>query len=102
MIDGFRTAAGAAMILAGLTLAAGSGAGRPGAILGGVALIVCPFGGDVARLGGEHFRLLDRLARLSAVDGGHRILQHARNDHPVDFLHHLAIYLLAGDEEPTN
>ena len=41
MIDGFRTAAGAAMILAGLTLAAGSGAGlgRPGAILGGVALI---------------------------------------------------------------
>jgi MFS family permease len=41
MIDGFRTAAGAAMILAGLTLAAGSGAGpgRLGAILGGVALV---------------------------------------------------------------
>ena len=41
MIDGFRTAAGATMILAGLTLAAGSGAGpgRLGAILGGVALI---------------------------------------------------------------
>jgi MFS family permease len=41
MIDGFRTAAGAAMILAGLTLAAGSGAGpgRLGAILGGVVLI---------------------------------------------------------------
>ena len=41
MIDGFRTAAGAALILAGLTLAAGSGAGpdRLGAILGGVALI---------------------------------------------------------------
>jgi len=41
MTDGFRTAAGAAMILAGLTLAAGSGAGlgRLGAILGGVALI---------------------------------------------------------------
>jgi MFS family permease len=41
MIDGFRTAAGAAMILAGLTLAAGSGVGpgRLGAILGGVALI---------------------------------------------------------------
>ena len=41
MIDGFRTAAGATLILAGLTLAAGSGAGpgRLGAILGGVALI---------------------------------------------------------------
>jgi MFS family permease len=41
MIDGFRTAAGATMILAGLTFAAGSGAGlgRLGAILGGVALI---------------------------------------------------------------
>ena len=41
MIDGFRTAAGATMILAGLTLAAGSGAGpgRLGAILGGVVLI---------------------------------------------------------------
>ena len=41
MIDGFRTAAGATMILAGLTLAAGSGAGpgRLGAIFGGVALI---------------------------------------------------------------
>jgi MFS family permease len=41
MSDGFRTAAGATMILAGLTLAASSGAGlgRLGAILGGVALI---------------------------------------------------------------
>jgi MFS family permease len=41
MIDGFRTAAGAAMILAGLTLSAGSGAapGRLGAVLGGLALI---------------------------------------------------------------
>jgi len=41
MIDGFRTAAGATMILAGLTLAAGSGAGpgRLEAILGGVVLI---------------------------------------------------------------
>ena len=39
MIDGFRTAAGATMILGGLTLAAGSGAGRLGAALGGVALI---------------------------------------------------------------
>jgi len=41
MIDGFRTAAGATMILAGLTLAAGSGAGkgRVGAVVGGVALI---------------------------------------------------------------
>ena len=39
MIDGFRTAAGATMILAGLTLAAGSSAGRLGAALGGVALI---------------------------------------------------------------
>jgi MFS family permease len=41
MIDGFRAAAGATLILAGLTLAAGSGAGpgRLGAILGGVALI---------------------------------------------------------------
>jgi MFS family permease len=45
MIDGFRTAAGATMILAGLTLAAGAGTGtgtgpgRLGAILGGVALI---------------------------------------------------------------
>ena len=43
MIDGFRTAAGATLILAGLTLAAGSGSGagpdRLGAILGGVALI---------------------------------------------------------------
>jgi MFS family permease len=41
MIDGFRTAAGAAMLLAGLTLAAGSGASkdRLGAILGGPGLI---------------------------------------------------------------
>jgi MFS family permease len=41
MIDGFRTAAGATMILAGLTLAAGSGAGpdRVGAILAGLGLI---------------------------------------------------------------
>jgi MFS family permease len=41
MIDGFRTAAGATMLLAGLTLAAGSGAGagRLGAILGGLGLI---------------------------------------------------------------
>jgi MFS family permease len=39
MIDGFRTAAGATLILAGLTLAAGSGPGRLDAILGGVALI---------------------------------------------------------------
>ena len=41
MIDGFRTAAGATMILAGLTLPAGSGAGagRLGAALGGLALI---------------------------------------------------------------
>ncbi len=41
MIDGFRTAAGATMILAGLTLAAGSGAGpgRLSAIVGGLALI---------------------------------------------------------------
>ena len=42
MIDGFRTAAGATMVLAGLTLAAGSGAfpERLGAILGGLVLIV--------------------------------------------------------------
>jgi MFS family permease len=41
MIDGFRTAAGATMILAGLTLAAGSGVGpgRLGTIFGGVVLI---------------------------------------------------------------
>jgi MFS family permease len=39
MIDGFRTAVGAAMILAGLTLAAGSGAGRLAAIAGGFGLI---------------------------------------------------------------
>jgi len=41
MIDGFRTAAGATMILAGLTLSAGPGAapGRLGAVLGGLALI---------------------------------------------------------------
>jgi len=41
MIDGFRTAAGATMILAGLTLPAGSGAapGRLGAVGGGLALI---------------------------------------------------------------
>jgi len=41
MIDGFRTATGATLILAGLTLAAGSGSGpgRLDAILGGVALI---------------------------------------------------------------
>ena len=39
MIDGFRTAAGATMILAGLTLAAGSGLGRLGAVLGGAVLI---------------------------------------------------------------
>jgi len=41
MIDGFRTAAGATMILAGLTLSAGSGAapGRLGAVAGGLALI---------------------------------------------------------------
>jgi len=41
MIDGFRTAAGATLILAGLTLAAGSGPGpgRLGAVLGGLALI---------------------------------------------------------------
>jgi len=41
MVDGFRTAAGATMVLAGLTVAAGTGTG-PGrlvAILGGVALI---------------------------------------------------------------
>jgi len=41
MIDGFRTAAGATMILAGLTLAAGSraGLGRLAAVLGGLGLI---------------------------------------------------------------
>jgi MFS family permease len=41
MTDGFRTAAGATMLLAGLTLAAGSGADadRLGVILGGVGLI---------------------------------------------------------------
>jgi MFS family permease len=41
MIDGFRTAAGATLILAGLTLSAGSGAGpgRLAAVLGGLALI---------------------------------------------------------------
>jgi MFS family permease len=40
MSDGFRTAAGATMILAGLTLAAGSGgADRLGAVLGGLGLI---------------------------------------------------------------
>jgi MFS family permease len=41
MVDGFRTAVGATMMLAGLTLAAGSGTfpGRLGTILGGVALI---------------------------------------------------------------
>jgi len=41
MIDGFRTAAGATIILAGLTLSAGSGAGpgRLAAVLGGLGLI---------------------------------------------------------------
>jgi MFS family permease len=41
MVDGFRTAVGATMMLAGLTLAAGSGTfpGRLGTILGGLALI---------------------------------------------------------------
>ena len=41
MIDGFRTAAGATMLLAGLTLAAGSGAGpgRVAALAGGLGLI---------------------------------------------------------------
>jgi MFS family permease len=41
MTDGFRTAAGATMILAGLTLSAGAGTapGRLGAVLGGLALI---------------------------------------------------------------
>ena len=41
MIDGFRTAAGAAMLLAGLTLSAGSSAspGRVAAIAGGLGLI---------------------------------------------------------------
>jgi|HubBroStandDraft_1064217.scaffolds.fasta_scaffold56558_2 MFS family permease len=41
MIDGFRTAAGATLVLAGLTFAASSGAGpgRLGAILAGVALV---------------------------------------------------------------
>ncbi len=41
MIDGFRTAAGAAMLLAGLTLSAGSsaGPGRVAAIAGGLGLI---------------------------------------------------------------
>jgi MFS family permease len=41
MIDGFRTAAGATLILAGLTLSAGSGAGpgRLAAVLGGLGLI---------------------------------------------------------------
>jgi MFS family permease len=41
LIDGFRTAAGATMILAGLTLAAGAGAGpgRLAAVLGGLVLI---------------------------------------------------------------
>ena len=38
MIDGFRTAASAAMILGGLTLAAGSGASRVVAIAGGLGL----------------------------------------------------------------
>ena len=39
MIDGFRTAAGATMILAGLTLAVGAGADRLGSVLGGLGLI---------------------------------------------------------------
>ena len=41
MIDGFRTAAGATIILAGLTLSAGAGAGpgRLAAVLGGLGLI---------------------------------------------------------------
>jgi len=41
MIDGFRTAAGATIILAGLTLSAGTGAGpgRLAAVLGGLGLI---------------------------------------------------------------
>jgi MFS family permease len=39
LIDGFRTAAGATMILGGLTLAAGTGTGRLAAVLGGLALI---------------------------------------------------------------
>jgi MFS family permease len=41
LIDGFRTAAGATMILAGLTLAAGAdaGPGRLAAVLGGLVLI---------------------------------------------------------------
>ncbi len=51
MIDGFRTAAGATMILAGLTLAAGSGAapGRLGAILGalGLAIVLAGIAGMV-------------------------------------------------------
>jgi MFS family permease len=52
MIDGFRTAAGATMILAGLTLAAGSGAG-PGrlvAVVGGVALIAAGAAGGLPAL----------------------------------------------------
>ena len=39
MIDGFRTAAGAALVLAGLTLAAGTGSNRLAAALGGLGLI---------------------------------------------------------------
>jgi MFS family permease len=46
MTDGFRTAAGATLILAGLSLAAGSGAGpgRLTAVLGGLALMVAGAG----------------------------------------------------------
>jgi MFS family permease len=40
LTDGLRTAAAAAMILGGLTLAAGSGHAQPGRVLGGLALIV--------------------------------------------------------------
>jgi len=52
MIDGFRTAAGATLILAGLSLAAGSGAGpdRLVAVLGGLALIAAGAGAGLPAL----------------------------------------------------
>jgi MFS family permease len=52
MIDGLRTAAGATMILAGLSLAAGSGGGpgRLAAVLGGLALIAAGGAGGLPAL----------------------------------------------------
>jgi MFS family permease len=65
MIDGFRTAAGAALILAGLTLAAGTGGGnRLAAALGGLGLIAAG-----AALGVPALRRLVPAGTLTAQAG---------------------------------